>query len=94
MQGIIGSLACHSGSGIELIYMEGGHLSLQWEQGCRASPEEWRLGNAIANSAPDSIKTVISNYFLSLVLDFSYLQTNQFPAVRDCPEEESNNNNN
>lgn len=72
--------------------MDGGHLSLQWEQGCRASPEEPWLGNALANSAPDSITAMISNYFLSLVLDFSYLQTNQFPAMRNCHEEESNNN--
>lgn len=71
--------------------MDGGHLSLRWERGCRASPGERQLGNAIANSAPDSIQTGISNYFLSLVLDFSDLQTNQFPAMGDCHEEESNN---
>lgn len=74
-----------------MICVDGGHLSLQWEQGCRAGPGEWRLGNAIANSAPDSIQTGISNYFLSLVLDFSNLQTNQLPAMGDRHEEESNN---
>lgn len=64
---------------------------MRWEQGCRASPGERRPSNATANSVPDSVKTVISNYFISLILDFSHLQANHFHATRDCHEEESNN---